>query len=191
VFELFSLIDLVLVGVVAFTDVQLQMMKTIALPERGSVVATEFRPATAVWNKTHNCRYYGLAIPFTRDWDEESGGAENKVVRPAEPDKLAGYAFIVNKLQCPDEEAQFVFNVGDKWRDWKAGAPLIKSMHLASFALRPDPAMQPKWLPQVMQTIEKAAEKDPVAKEFLDFNKAAEVAAKAKKDNQTVQKSGE
>lgn len=47
---------------------------------------------------------------------------------------------------------------------------------------------RPKWLPQVMKAIEKAAATNPAAKEFVDYTKqAAESSKVPNQQNKTVQ----
>jgi hypothetical protein len=176
-------INLFFAGVVAFTDVRLQNVAHVPLPAPGHVSAIEFRPSTAVWNKTFDCRYFGLLVPFVRDWEEVIGGSESQTIRAAEPDKQAGYAVVINKLKCPDEEEQAVFNVADWYTRAKPGLFAIRSQMFNSVALRPNPDLQPKWLSQVMNQIASAAETDPVAKNFLEFTHQAEAKAKAAKSS--------
>lgn len=177
-----NILDIAFAGVVAFTDVQLANVVTVKFPERNHLVAVEFRPATAFWNKTYPCRYHGLLVPYVRDWEEEVGGFESKTILPPEPDKLAGYAVVINKLICPNEEPQFVFNVG-QFRAWRPGTTLVPSYTVTAYGLRPNPDLQPKWLPQVTKAIEDAAATNADARGFLVFSQSAKEKAAAKQNS--------
>ena len=177
---LLNILDIAFLGVIAFTDVQVQLAETVYLPAAGQVVKVEFRPGTAIWNKTYKCRYHGLLVPFERDWEEEMGGFENKTMRPPEPGKLAGYAIVINKLACPGKDAEFVMNTATHWSTAPAGRPLLELRTFASVGLNPNPELRPKWFSQVLRTIEVTAEKDQVAKEFVEFSRVGQEMLKAK-----------
>lgn len=141
----------------------------IQLPALGGVVYKEgFKPELF----RESCRYAGVVVAFDRDWEDEVTIGEQKIVRPAEPGKLAGYAFLVNKELCPGKPAQRVSYVYDTSA---AGATLgakalVKEGHqVQTLPLTKETSELYRWLPQVMRRIEAVADTNPAAKSFLEF----------------------
>lgn len=108
-------------------------------------------------NRSKACDVSGLMVPYERDWEEVVGSSESQYVRGPEPGKIAGYAFVVNKMKCPQKEVQAIFNTIEWHTPLKPGMHVGDERPFRSFAVNPNVEMQPKWLPQVIKRIESAA----------------------------------
>lgn len=143
--------------------------------EREGITAMSFH--REFWRSDSDCSFKGVMVPFTRDWDEEVDNIYSKSVIPAEPDKTAGHAFLVNKKVCPGKEPEDIFRVDSttRVRIERVRQTHVHDRTIAAFdltAMRQD--QQPKWFAQVMSRIERLAAADnPVAKNFLAELKAA------------------
>lgn len=139
--------------------------------ERESVVAVSLHREW--WREDGNgkCKYTGVMVPFARDWEEVIKHSESfDTVLPPEPDKTAGYAFIINRKICGDKvEAVFrsaaVIGFGKGF--------LYKHYFPAFDVTEMRPDQQPKWMAQVLHRIERVSASNVEAKSFIEFNKAA------------------
>jgi hypothetical protein len=175
--DLFSLMNLVYVGTVALADINLYTIDSVKIPPLHGVVAVEFETATG-WlaDKSKVCNYSSLMVPYERDWEEEVGSYDSKTIRAAEPGKIAGYAFVINKAKCPGKEVENIFSTIEWHTVLRPGHPLGRQQYFQAQALRPNPDSQPKWLPQVVRVIEAAADTNPAAKAFVEFSRATAAA---------------
>jgi hypothetical protein len=126
------------------------------------------------WRDESKCKFLGVMVPFARDWPETIKHGDIETVNPPEPDKIAGQAFIINRKVCPDKPDEAIFRVAEGWRNQ---GKLLEKHHFAAhdlYGMREE--YRPKWLPQVLARIERAAQHNGQAKAFLDFTTAAEAA---------------
>lgn len=87
-------------------------------------------------------------MPYARTWEETVNNGYVESVLPPEPDKLASYAFAINKKECPGKEAEAMFRVAARI----GGAGGVRRVEAKYFridavelgALRED--QRPKWL---------------------------------------------
>ncbi|KVP65671.1 hypothetical protein WJ96_04705 [Burkholderia ubonensis] len=122
------------------------------------------------WRDESKCKYTGLMVPFVRDWEEVVKHGEIETVRPPEPDKTVGHAFIINRKVCGDTVTP-VFRTAEINRTWSG---FLYKHSIAAFDvtdMRPD--QRPKWLEQVLRRVERVSAHDANAKAFIEFNKTA------------------
>lgn len=148
-------------NVVARADEDILIQKDVKVYQ---VSMTEQAP---MWTK--KCKYEGVMVEYARDWAEEQ--PSTGIILPPEPDKPIGYALILTKERCPEKEERQIFNT-----DSKFFTPLFGK----AYVIREGGPMdtrdywsqkeedRPKWMPQVLRTIEAEAPKNPVAQHFLD-----------------------
>lgn len=180
---------------IAYTSVLLSFgvvtTKPVPPSELHDVVPFEGKPIAPLFSSKGDCRFYGLAVPYERDWEivSENTMTHTKTMQPPEPGKIHSYAILVNKKTCPGKEPERMLIGGSS-----QSSPFmnlgIRERHKVMFTeISPDKEKQPKWLPQVMRVIEEAETTQPVVKDFLDYSRAGipevkptpapEVAAKA------------
>lgn len=171
--DLFSFLNLAYLGTVALADANLVTSHAVKIPELHGIVAVELETATGMFaDKSKVCKYSSLMVPYERDWAEEELSVDGpQTIRPPELGKIAGYAFVLNKVKCPGKDAEGIFSTIEWHTLLRPGNPLGKERFFQTTALHPDPDSQPKWLPQVMRVIEAAAESNPTAKSFVDFSR--------------------
>lgn len=151
------------------TDVKIQ--------ENISVYAVEMKQQAPMW--ADKCLYDGVMVQYARDWEEtqESTG----IVLPAEPDKPLGYALILTKEKCPGKAERDIFSAGSKFFYPLFGKDyVIREGHRidsVDYASQRDD-MRPKWMPQVLRTIESESTSNPAANSFITEMKRRADAAK-------------
>lgn len=125
------------------------------------------------------CNYDGVMVQYARDWEEVQPSG---VVVPPEPDKPIGYALILTKEKCPGKDERPIFSAGSKFFYPLFGRGYViregHRMDAVDYASQPE-NMRPKWMPQVLKTIEADAPGNIVAQNFLAEMKARSDAAKA------------
>jgi len=126
------------------------------------------------WRDDGKCHFKGVRVAYVRDWELTVNNGYVVTVLPPEPDKIAGHAFIINKKECPGQEPEAMFRVAESVDMSKFNATELSSMA---------EDQRPKWLPQVMKTLETASEHHAGAKDFMDFTNQAIAKAKAAKSN--------
>ncbi len=167
---------LVFSATAAILQTQLYPVAAYEIAKQPLVGAIEFKT-----RPDDSCRYKGVAVPYARDWDEEIlRGESSKTVLAAEPDKIAGLAFIVYKKVCPGVPSESMLSTGSQNRSglgFLRGVPPNASITVLSLAKELE--NQPKWMPQVLTIITKAAEAgNASAIEFVAETKAAAERAK-------------
>lgn len=135
--------------------------------DRESVVAVSMH--REFWREDGNgkCKYTGIMVPYVRDWPLVIKNGDSEMVLPPEPDKTAGHAFIINKKVCGDK-VESVFRVGEVLR--ARGGFLYKHSFQAFDFTEMKKDDQPKWFTQVLNRIERSANTNTEAKEFLQFS---------------------
>jgi len=146
------------------------------------VYAVALKQQAPMW--VDKCLYDGVMVQYARDWEEP--GPVSGVVLPAEPDKPVGYALIVTREKCPGKEARDVFSTGSKLFYPLFGKEyVIRERHRIDAvdyaSTRED--LRPRWMPQVMRTLENDAASNAVARQFITEMQhraeAAQIAGKA------------
>lgn len=152
-------------NVIAFTE---QDVKKV---EGSRVVAVQMRGSAPMWSDNF-CRYKGVMVEYTRDWDEiDSFTGEVKF--KADPDTYVAYGLILTEETCPKTGTNPVLLTGAKpfplsivpWgKDIAIRAKLgVTAVNYGSQL----PEMRPKWLPQVIRTLHAEADSNPTAKSYL------------------------
>lgn len=121
------------------------------------------------WRKDSNCQFSGVMVPYVRDWSETVKHGDIETVIPPDPDNTAGQAIVFTKKVCDGKPDEPIFLVDDVPR---AKFKLVKSRQLtASDVGTMKPEFVPKWLPQVVNRIQRVAATDPAAKSAMtDIN---------------------
>ena len=139
----------------------------ILIENNVKVYAISMTEQAPMW--TNKCKYKGVIVEYARDWEEED--RRTGFTLPPEPDKPIGYALILTEERCPEEEARPIFNTDSKFftplfgKDYviREGGPMDTRDYMSQ---REED--RPKWMPQVLRTIESEADRNPAARSFLD-----------------------
>lgn len=138
--------------------------------EREMVEVVGFHPQ---WYKADSkCHYTGLIIPYVRDWPETVHRGQEEEILPPDLEHTAGHAVILDKKTCPGKGDEKVFLVDAVERNFGALGGGTDFHFDDPDTIKPE--YKPKWLPQVMQRIERIAEHDANAKELLETITALE-----------------
>lgn len=118
-----------------------------------------FISSNYIWTKdANNCVYTGVSVPYARDWADDRPQVEqdNGGTWLPDPDKIFGYAFVVNHKTCKDGTSEQVAFTGETYSRYITDGYTIDIRDVTK-----TPAdLQPKWLPQVLKVI---AENKPIA----------------------------
>jgi hypothetical protein len=138
----------------------------IQIKENVRVYAISMTQQAPFW--VNKCHYDGVMVEFSRDWPEidQSTG----VVLPPAPDKPFGYALILTKERCPGKVEQNIFSTDDKHFSpfFGRGKYVIRDgnrMDAVDYASQKED-FRPKWMPQVLKTIQAEASSNVAAKNF-------------------------
>ncbi|MGT2476503.1 hypothetical protein [Paraburkholderia terrae] len=132
--------------------------------EREMVTVVGFHPQ---WYKADSkCHYSGLIVPYVRDWPETiNAGRSDERVLPPDPDHTAGHAVILDTKTCPGKEDEKIFLVDAVERNFGALGGGTDFHFDDPDTIKPE--YKPKWLPQVMESLQRVAEHDDNAKEMV------------------------
>jgi len=111
-------------------------------------------------------------VQYARDWEEVQ--RMTGVVFPPEPDKPVGYALILTQEKCPGKDERNIFSVDSKYFYPFNKSYVIREGHrmdAVDYASLSEDA-RPKWMPQVLKTIEADAPRNAAAQSFLAEMKA-------------------
>ncbi|MCW3478741.1 hypothetical protein OL229_04040 [Neisseriaceae bacterium JH1-16] len=182
---MFDVLNLLYLGatmfasIVLYSDADYPTHTTMA--EINSV--TEVSMHREWWREDGNgrCRYTGLMVPYVRDWDEVVKTRNTETVIPAEPDRVAGQAFIFNKKVCNGKPDEAILRVNADVRT----RPVVfeKSQIYAQDLIELKVEDRPRWFKQVLQRIQTVAAQDEKAKAFVEST-APTLAEMAVKDAQ-------
>lgn len=132
--------------------------------EREMVEVVGFHPQ---WYKADSkCHYTGLIVPYVRDWPETVRRGQEEEVLPPDLEHTAGHAVILDKKTCPGKGDENVFLVDAVERNFGALGGGTDFHFDDPDTIKPE--YKPKWLPQVMQRIERIAEHDANAKDLFE-----------------------
>lgn len=180
---MFGLEALYLGLVISGLNLELYSEMDVAYPAQGQVAQVSFHREW--WRSDAKCRFTGLMVPYARDWEETRDDGFTQTTLAPEPDKIAGYAFVINKKTCEGQPDEALLNVDEAlagarkvWQD-TAKTKILKKYILHSVSLQGRaPSELPKWFPQVMKTIEAAAATSKDAQAFVEFSREAAKAGK-------------
>ena len=151
-------------------------------PPMGGVAKMEFTTARLAQVRTSHasetCVWSGVVVPYERTWPEvQSGFIEDKVLAP-EPGKVAGYALVVNQQACPGQAPESMFRISEFKKPSRNGSFLYGRPTVSQLVSSIKPDERPKWLEQVMATVDKAAASgNPDAVAFREITAKAVAAA--------------
>lgn len=159
----------------------------ILIQENTRVYAITMNKQAPMW--ADKCLFNGVIVEYARDWEqlEESTG----IMLPPAPDTPIGYAIILTKEKCEGADERAIFRTGSKFFYSFMGKQYVVgqgySINAADYASQSE-QLRPKWLPQVLKTIETDAPNNAVAQAFLTEMQAREDAANTTqaKTDQTV-----
>lgn len=113
------------------------------------------------------CHYDGILVEYARDWEESQPGTD--IVSKPQPDKPIGYALLLTKERCPNKDERAIFSLGTKSFYGFNKKYVIREGHridaIAYEDYRKD--ARPRWLPQVLNTVERSAPDNVAARNFL------------------------
>lgn len=167
--------SLFLVGTIASQAINIVALaeSDIKTRENVRVYSISMKQQAPFW--VEKCHYEGVMVQYARDWEETQ--PSTGMVSAPEPDKPIGYALILTKENCPGKEERAIFSVGDKYFYPFASSYVIREGHRMDAvdysSQRED--MRPKWMSQVLKTIEADAPRNAAAQNFL-----AEMTARTK-----------
>lgn len=174
------------------THVKLNALNDLLIEDGRKIYYVEMREQTPGFDYSKKCLYDTALFPYVKDW--ETVNPKTGHTYPPKPDEVIGYALIATKQKCPGKEVQPVFLTSEKPLYWLFGAKYVVREH-ARFDtddyVQTKPEDRPKWLPQVLKTIESESEKDPAAKQLLVDMEAALTKAKEKVASEATQKTQE
>lgn len=131
--------------------------------EREIVEVVGFHPQ---WYKADSkCNYTGLIVPYVRDWPETVRRGQEEEVLPPDLEHTAGHAVILDKKTCPGKDDEKVFLVDAVERNFGALGGGTDFHFDDPDTIKPE--YKPKWLPQVMQRLQRIGEHDDNAKEMV------------------------
>lgn len=181
---MFDILNIIFMAASALVDIRMYALQETPMPPLGGGVAhVEFSTAAPGWRvrprtEEELCRFTGVAVAYERTWEERYKSGDIESVVPPEPGVAAGYAVLINKKECDGKAPEAMLRVGVP-----LGAKRMVRLHsmdehaiLNAYMLngmRED--TRPKWLEQVIKSIDVAAETDPVAKDFVTFVRSAAV----------------
>jgi hypothetical protein len=162
----------------------------IEIKENVHVYAISLKQQAPFW--VDKCHYSGVMIEYARDWEEIE--PSTGTVLPAAPEKPIGYALILTKEKCPDKSERDIFSTGSKFFYPLFGRNyVIREGHridALDYASQKED-FRPKWMPQVLKTIQQEASNNIAAQNFeAEMNKRTAVAKNTEKDknSETVAK---
>lgn len=130
-------------------------------------VAFCIRPKTA----EEQCVYQGVIVPYEQLWEERTTNVLGiETVTPPQPGKIAAYAIVVNRKDCEGRQPEAMFRVNTHLALFHKET-VFEGVQFAvvDYANLPE-AERPKWIPQVLQTLNAAAATQPAAQKFVQFS---------------------
>jgi len=126
-------------------------------------------PLRRVPSMGNNCDAKAILVQYGRDWDVlDSTTGEVRI--KANPDEIYDQAILAYGLMCDGKPAEDVLLVTDR----RKGLPFLRTENMvknqlviATSYFKLFEAQRPKWMPQVIRTIQNEAATNPAAQEFL------------------------
>jgi len=137
------------------------------------VSAAKLKPNPS--QRRHKCDAQAVVVDYTRDWDivDEATG---DTIRKAEPDKIHNQAILVYRLFCEEDAPKAVLRIPErKVLGFLRKAKVNDNEYIIThsyFDLSEN--ARPRWMAQVIRTIQNEATTNPAAQDFLDNIKIGE-----------------
>ncbi len=147
-------------NIVALADADVRTEEAV------KVYPVSMKQQAPIW--VDKCRYQGVMVQYARDWEETQPSTE--ITLAPEPDKPVGYALILTRETCPGKDERAIFAVDSKHLYPFARGYVIREGHrmdAVDFASQRED-MRPKWMPQVLKTIEAEAPYNVAAQRFVE-----------------------
>jgi hypothetical protein len=159
IFYLAATIGSQAINIVGNADVNIEIKENV------HVYAISLKQQAPFW--VDKCHYTGVMVEYARDWEEIE--PSTGTVLPAAPDQPIGYALILTKEKCPGKAERDIFSTGSKFF-----YPLFGRNYVIREGHRMDALdyssqnedFRPKWLPQVLKTIQQDASNNVAAQNF-------------------------
>ncbi|MBY4727396.1 MULTISPECIES: hypothetical protein [Burkholderia] len=164
--------SLFLVGTIASQAINIVGLaeSDIKAQEGVRVYSISMKQQAPLW--VEKCHYQGVMVQYARDW-EENQPVTGMALAP-EPDTPIGYALILTKEKCPGKDERAIFSVGSKYFYPFNKSYVIREGHrmdAVDYASQRED-VRPKWMPQVLRTIETDAPRNVAAQNFMVEMKA-------------------
>ncbi|WP_287878076.1 hypothetical protein [Aquitalea sp.] len=191
---MFEIFNILYVGTLILPNITLYSDVNYLWPRNPPLEAvTEISMHREWWREDGDgkCKYVGLVVPFNRSWPEIVKTKNTETTIPAESDinKISGRAYLINRKVCSGKADIPIFKV--------ATLPHAEFLTKASMPIHAQDLQglkdedKPKWLPQVLERIERVSHHDATAKVFMEYTLAnikivaetQEAAAKAELSN--------
>jgi len=117
-----------------------------------------------------HCEAQAIVVDYEKDWDtvdEETG----RIIRKAEIGKIHDQAILIYKLTCKEEDPRKILLTSD--RKEKLWYLKKVKLHREEFIITNNyfnfsEKDRPRWMAQVIKTIQEEAVQNPAAQDFLD-----------------------
>lgn len=176
---MFDILNLMLIGAhIAGSPFAVYPDEAFLYPRKSEVTSVSFHQGNRPDATT--CHFHGFMTAFARDWTETVDDGFTVTTLQPEPDKKIGFAYIIYKKSCPNKADEMLLNTAEFSVPFMVqeqnGVTMFKgnSLYTTSIAGKKE-SDRPKWLPQVLKLIEKAAATNPAAKEFVELAKQTAV----------------
>jgi len=134
------------------------------------VYAATFNVDSIGLKRIRHCEAQGVVVDYTHDWDvidKETG----VIIRKSDPNKIYDQAILAYKLSCDGEPEKTILNIDDRsgklWYLKKLklheGEVFLATKNYFSISEN----SRPRWIGQVIRTIQEEAVINPAAQEFL------------------------
>jgi len=134
--------------------------------EGKKVYAAKFSGRPMIWQKKCNTR--GVVVDYVRDWDviDENTG---QVVFKADPTKIHEQVILMYNLTCKGESKQKVLLFDERHQVFRKPVKLWLNEEIrGSDYFKLHDSIKPRWMEQVIKTIQEEAPINPAAQDFLD-----------------------
>jgi len=117
-----------------------------------------------------HCEAQGLVVDYVKDWDtidEETG----RVIKKAEPDKIHNQALVLYKLNCKKEPSKKILATAERKArlTFPQKGKLDKNEFIVTNSyFNISEQFHPRWMTQIIKTIQEEAPINPAAQDFLD-----------------------
>jgi len=122
-----------------------------------------------------HCEAHGVVVDYIKDWDtldEETG----RVIRKADPNKIHNQALLIYKLDCKGEPPKKILVTAERKAKifGKKGKLDKNEFVVTNNYFDSADFIRPRWMAQVIKTIQAEAPTNPAAQDFLDSVKIGE-----------------
>ncbi len=134
--------------------------------EGQKVYYLEFDERRPMW--AEKCNYDGIVVEYAKNWD--TLGDHGQVTFRAKPNEPHGYAILIYQERCPNKPARDMLSTSEGTHiPYRGKLPFVNAgqgFNVGDYFSR---ALEnrPKWMSQVVATVQAEAAWNPAAKSFL------------------------